>query len=124
MRCAPDLVEGQVHRTGEEMIIEEISISAPEGHGQDMCSALASLTASTEVQPGCLSYQLFHNWQQPSDIFIRAKWATAEDLVLHLQSDTYKRILLLMELSPSPPSVQFYTVQEVQGLDLVQKVRV
>lgn len=106
------------------MIIEHMTISAREGQVSQLYSALASLTGPTEVERGCLSCRVFESRQEPNKIFIEAKWAAAEDLILHLQSDTYKRILLLMELSPSPPVLQFYMVQEIQGLELVEKARV
>lgn len=105
------------------MIIEQMSISAPEGQGGQLCSALASLTGPTEVQPGCMGCRLFQSWQDPDEIVIQAKWAGPSDLILHLQSDAYKRLLLLMELSPEPPVLQFYTVEEVRGLDLVEMAR-
>lgn len=117
------MVAEPIHRTGDEMIIEHMSISAPEGQAQQLCSALASLTGPTEVQQGCLSCRLLRNWQNANEIVIQTKWMSADDLILHLQSDTYKRLLLLMELSPSPPVLQFYTVQEVRGLDLVEMAR-
>jgi len=105
------------------MIIEQMSISAPPGQSEQLSSALASLTGPMEVQPGCLACRVLRSCQDPNEIFIQAKWATTEDLIVHLQSDAYKRVLLLMELSPKPPVVQFYTVEEVRGLDLVKEAR-
>ena len=78
---------------------------------------------SIPVQPGCHSRRLFQNWQEPDELVIEANWATEEDLVRHLQSETYKRLLLLMELGRSAPEVQFYAVEQVSGLDLVEKAR-
>ena len=52
-----------------------------------------------------------------------ARWATEEDLVRHLRSDIYKRFLLLMELSRTPPNVQFCNVGQVSGLEQVEKAR-
>ena len=105
------------------MIIEHMSISAPEGQAQELCSALASLTGPTEVQQGCVSCRMLLSWHNPNEIVIQTKWTSVDDLIVHLQSDTYKRLLLLMELSPSPPVLQFYTVQEIRGLDLVEMAR-
>ena len=105
------------------MIIEHMSISAPDGQAQELCSALASLTGPTEVQQGCVSCRMLLSWHNPNEIVIQTKWTTADDLIAHLQSDTYKRLLLLMELSPRAPVLQFYTVQEIRGLDLVEMAR-
>ena len=54
---------------------------------------------------------------------IEARWENEEGLIQHLQSDTYKKLLLLMELSASPPSLEFLTVVESRGLDLVESAR-
>ena len=112
-----------VPRMGEGMIIEQMSISAPPGKSEQLCSALAALTSPIEVLPGCLSCRVLQSCQDPSEIFIQVKWATTEELIHHLQSETYKRLLLLMELSPKPPLLQFYMVEEVRGLDLVKEAR-
>jgi quinol monooxygenase YgiN len=105
------------------MIIEHVNVFAAHGQRRQLARALASTMGPTQVQPGCLSCRLFLSWQEPEMFLIEAKWATEADLIRHLQSDAYKQLLLLMELSPNPPILQFYTVREVEGLDLVQKAR-
>ena len=105
------------------MIIEQLSICAPKGQRQQIASALTSITGPTQVQPGCLKCRLLQNWRNQDEFVMDANWATTEDLTRHLQSDAYKRLLLLMELSPVPPVLQFYTVEEINGLDLVEKAR-
>jgi len=52
-----------------------------------------------------------------------ARWETQKDLIRHLQSDIYKRLLLLVELSAAPPVVEFFDVLEIRGLDLVEAAR-
>jgi quinol monooxygenase YgiN len=109
--------------TGAEMIIERMRIYVPRGGKLQTGRALASLTRPTEVQPGCLSCRLFQNWHASNELLVEVDWESKEDLIRHLQSDTYKRILLFLELGPKPPVLEFYTVQEVSGLELVQEAR-
>jgi len=97
--------------------------SDPRTGTQRIGSALACVVGPTQVQPGCLSCRLFQNWQDPDEFLIEVKWEAVDGLMSHLRSDTYKHLLLLMELSPSPPVLQFYTVEEVRGLELVQQAR-
>jgi len=56
-------------------------------------------------------------------MYLLARWETQRDLIRHLQSDTYKRLLLLMELSTAPPVVEFFNVLQIRGLDLVEAAR-
>ena len=105
------------------MIIEQLTICAPKGKRQEVSKALVSLSGPMQVQPGCLKCRLLQSWQNPDELVLEANWETAEDLIRHLQSDNYKRLLLLMELSAVAPVLEFCTVQDVSGLELVQKAR-
>jgi len=105
------------------MIIEQLTLCAPKGKRQEIGSALVSLLGPTLVRRGCLKCQLLQNWRKPDEFVLEANWETAEDLISHLQSDSYKRLLLLMELSAVPPVLEFSTVQEVSGLELVHRAR-
>ena len=106
------------------MIIELLSISAPYGRTQELGKALASLVGPIEVQPGCLRCQLFQEWPAKDELQMEARWDSKEDLIGHLQSDIYKRLLLLMELGTTPPVLEFFAVLEIRGLDLVEAARI
>jgi quinol monooxygenase YgiN len=105
------------------MIIEQMSISATDVHGRQLVGALSSLVGPIQVQPGCVGCRLLQSCHEPNELVMEATWETVEDLTRHVRSDTYKRLLLLMELSPVAPVLKFYTVQEVRGLDLIQDAR-
>ena len=105
------------------MIIELMSISVPHGRKQELGKALASLVGPIQVQRGCLSCQLFQEWPAKDGLQMATRWSSREDLIRHLQSDIYKNILLLMELGATPPILEFFTVVEIRGLDLVEAAR-
>jgi hypothetical protein len=44
-------------------------------------------------------------------------------LLRHLRSEHYKRLLALMDLGSEPPLVEFHTVTETKGLDLIERTR-
>ena len=106
------------------MIIELLSISAPYGRKQEFGKALGSLVGPIEVQAGCLRCQLFEEWPGKDELQMEARWGSKEDLIGHLQSDFYKRLLLLMELGTTPPVLEFFAVLEIRGLDLVEAARI
>jgi quinol monooxygenase YgiN len=108
---------------GEDMIIELLNISVPRGKREEFAKALASLVGPIEVQPGCLSCRLFQNWPQRDGLRIEARWESQEYLVRYLQSQIYKRLLLLAELGAGPPGVEFFTVVQSRGLDMVEGAR-
>jgi quinol monooxygenase YgiN len=106
------------------MIIEFLSISASNRKRQELGRALASLVGPIQVQPGCLSCHLAQEWPMQDGLQMEARWDSQENLMIHLQSDIYKRLLLLMELSAVPPVLEFFTVVELRGLDLVETARI
>jgi quinol monooxygenase YgiN len=106
------------------MIIELLSISASHGKKQELGKALKSLVGPIQVQQGCLRCRLFQDWPAEDDLHMEARWDSKEDLIGHLQSDIYKKLLLLIELSATPPGLEFLAVFEIHGLDLVKSVRI
>ncbi len=105
------------------MIIELMSISVSQKKKQELGKALGSLVGPIQVQPGCLSCRLFQALPQQDSLQIEARWESQECLIRHLQSDGYKRLLLLMELSTTTPVVEFLSVVEIRGLELVESAR-
>jgi len=105
------------------MVLERLSISAPGKLREQLGSALASLIEPIQVQPGCLSCRVSEDWQCSGELHVETEWESQGDLTRHLRSDVYKRFLLLMELSPAAPVLEFYTVEDVRGLDLVEEAR-
>lgn len=105
------------------MEIQRMQITAPPTKAQSLCSALASLAGPRETLKGCLNSRILQSWHDSNEIFVELDWESREDLLRYLQSDDYKRLLLLIELSPKPPVIEFFTVIELRGLDLVEMAR-
>ena len=105
------------------MIIELLNVSASDGKKQELGKALATLVGPIQVQPGCLNCRLFQSLPTQDGLQLEARWAGQEDLLRHLQSDMYKKLLLMMELSAAQPVLEFLTVIELRGLELVERAR-
>ncbi|MGB2662546.1 MAG: antibiotic biosynthesis monooxygenase family protein [Candidatus Acidiferrum sp.] len=105
------------------MIIELMRISVPRGRREEFANTLVSLVGPIAAQPGCLGCRVFQTWPQREGILIEARWDSQEYLVRYLQSQSYKRLLLLAELGAAPPCVEFFTVVQFRGLDQVESAR-
>jgi quinol monooxygenase YgiN len=105
------------------MIIELMRISISQTQGDRLGEALESLVGPIQVQPGCLECRLLKSSPTEKRMYVLARWETQRDLIRHLQSDSYKKLLLLVELSAAPPVMEFFNVLEIRGLDLVEAVR-
>lgn len=105
------------------MELQRMQITAPATEAQALRSALASLTGPREILKGCLNSRILQSWNDSDEFFVEIDWESTEDLIRYLQSDDYKRLLLLMELSPKAPVIQFFSVIEIRGLDLIAMAR-
>jgi quinol monooxygenase YgiN len=105
------------------MIISIVNIKASSDRREELCRALSSLSGPTEAEAGCISYQLFEEVSEPGVLRVESRWNTQNDLLRHIRSDTYRRLLLLMELGAEPPTIEFYTVSELRGFDLIVAAR-
>jgi len=105
------------------VVIELSSIRVPDGKKDEFTRALASLIGPIQVQQGCLSCRVFRSWPDEDTLHVEARWTGQNDLIAHLQSEVYKRLLLLVELGGGPPILEFFTVVECRGLDLVETAR-
>jgi quinol monooxygenase YgiN len=106
------------------MILELMSISVPPGKIEDFGRSFLSFSGPIQVQKGCLSCRVFQGWANEDTLHIEARWESQEDLVRHLRSDVYKKLLLLLELGTAEPNLEFFSVVECRGLDLVQAARI
>jgi quinol monooxygenase YgiN len=91
------------------LIIESVGIVAPPENRDDLCRVLSSLLEPTRVGPGCLSCLIYHDWSDANVVYIESRWETFNDLIYHIGSERYKRLLLLMEMKIEQPSIEFLT---------------
>lgn len=105
------------------MVIAIVDIRASSKKYGELRKALFSLSGPTEAEAGCKSCQLYQDTSDANVLRIETRWITQGDLLRHIRSDTYKRFLLLMELGSEQPTIEFYTVSELRGLDLIREAR-
>jgi len=105
------------------MIIELVGIVAPPEKREELGRAFSFLLWPTRVEPGCLSCLLYQDWADASVVYIESRWETLDDLINHVCSDAYKKMLLLIELGAEPPTIEFLTVTEVRGLEFIETIR-
>jgi quinol monooxygenase YgiN len=105
------------------LIIESLRIVVRAAKREELRRALAAWIGPTQVEPGCINCRIFQEDNEPHSFYYEARWKTPDDLMRHLRSEHYKRLLILMDLGEDPPVVEFHTVTETKGLDLIQHAR-
>jgi quinol monooxygenase YgiN len=51
-------------------------------------------------------------------------WRSEGDLERHLRSETYRNVLLVMEMALKHPEVRFNTVTTSTGIETIEKARI
>jgi quinol monooxygenase YgiN len=105
-----------------KMIIELLGFVAPPDERTDLYQTLFASLGPTRVLPGCMECHLYHDPNRNTH-FLESRWASEKDLIGHIRSDAYKKLLLLMELGAGAPSIEFFTVSEMRGLEFIEAVR-
>jgi quinol monooxygenase YgiN len=105
------------------VIIESVRIVVTQPKREQMRRALTAWAGPAEVEPGCMSSRILQEGTDAQAFCYEARWRTQDDLLRHLRSEHYKRLLVLMDLGSEPPLIEFHTVAETKGLDLIERTR-
>ena len=105
------------------MILECIGIVVHPDNREDVRRGLASLIGPTKVKPGCIDCQLYQNSANANEFHLESQWRTMDDFLLHVCSHLYRTLLVLLETSVLPPTIEFHEVTQTYGLDLVRVAR-
>ena len=105
------------------MVIEWVRIVVPPTKGEQIQRALSAWAGPTGVEAGCLNCRILQESGNAQAFCYEARWKSRGDLLQHIRSEHYKRLLMLLDLSSEPPTVEFHTVMETSGLELIESAR-
>jgi quinol monooxygenase YgiN len=89
---------------------------------KDVLDILLSIIGPTVAQPGCVKCEVSEGVHNDSILLIE-EWKTEADMVRHLGSSFYGRVLAAMEFSATTPEIFFFDRARSRGLELVEGVR-
>lgn len=72
---------------------------------------------------GAVCCRIFVDPTEPRKFVYVEEWASDAELRRELRAERLRDLLSLMESSAAAPTLEFRTVTEVRGLDLVEEVR-
>jgi len=106
------------------MYLSIVKIDALPDQEHTVMDVLESMKGPTSALAGCLGCSLTIEGGPGGTICYQERWRDRESLDRHLRSALYSRVLAAMELSRTPPVVEFFELTKAGGLDLVESVRV
>ena len=84
---------------------------------------LRSMAEQCRDDPGCLSCHIYEDLQEKNVLMLEEVWRSEEDLDLHLRSDEYRNLLLVLEMALKQPEIRFDTISSSTGIETIEKAR-
>ena len=105
------------------MIQATIRMTIPPQKSGEVLRIFRSIADQCLDEPGCLSCHLYGDMQKKNVLMLKEVWRSEEDLNLHLRSDDYRNLLLVLELALKAPEIRFDTISSSTGIETIEKAR-
>lgn len=89
----------------------------------EIVEILSSVKGQVEGKAGCLSCLILQEINNENHITYEEKWKTQEQLNNHISSDLYRKILAAMDMSDHSPDVEFNSILDGEGMEIVKAIR-
>jgi quinol monooxygenase YgiN len=84
---------------------------------------LLSMSERIRIMSGCIVCRVYRDAQEDCSLMFEEIWMSEEDLNMHIRSEEYRNVLLVMEMAVEKPEIRFETVSQVTGMETIEKVR-
>jgi quinol monooxygenase YgiN len=106
-----------------EPIHATIKMRIPFNKEPEVMEILSLMTEQIQVEAGCLLCRLFRSFKDPHMILLEQRWSNEEEMIRHLRSDRYGKILLALEMAMEAPEIRFDYIARSRGMDLITFAR-
>jgi quinol monooxygenase YgiN len=113
----------QVHEMEEHLIQATIRMAIPPQKSGEALRIFKSLTEQCRDEPGCISCHIYEDLQDKNSFLLKEVWRSEEELGLHLRSDEYRNLLLILETALERPEIRFDTISSSTGIETIEKAR-
>lgn len=105
------------------MVRATIRMMIPSRKRDEVLEILTSIAERARFEPGCISYRLYQGVEAENLIMLEEFWRNEEDLERHLQSEDYRKVLLVVEMAVEPPEIRFDAISQSTGFETMEKGR-
>lgn len=109
--------------SGEEMIHASLRMKFASDKLAQAREILCAIVERTRVHPGCLGCDVYQDLLDPVVLMFEEWWKSSEDLNQHLRSESYRRVILVMELAAEYPVIRFSEVTKTTGMETIRNSR-
>ena len=105
------------------MIFATVRMAIPPRKSDEALKILKSIADQCRDESGCLSCHIYEDLQEENVLMLEDVWRSEKDLDLHLRSDEYRNLLLVLEMALKQPEIKFYTISSSTGMETVERAR-
>jgi quinol monooxygenase YgiN len=105
------------------MILSTVRMTIPPQKRGEALKILRSMAEKCRDDLGCLSCNIYEDLQEKNVLMLEEVWRADEDLNLHIRSDEYLKLLLVMEMAIKRPVIRFNRISNSTGIETIEKAR-
>jgi len=105
------------------MILSTIRMTLPREKHYDALKILRSIALQIRDNPNCLSCWICRDAEDASVLLLQEYWESEEGLSLHVRSNEYRNLLLVLEMSIKQPEIRFDNISGSTGIETIEKIR-
>ena len=105
------------------MILATIRMMIPPRKRGEALKILISISEQCRDDPGCISSHIYGDLQEEGAIMFEELWRTEKDLDLHMRSNEYRNLLLVLEMALKQPEIRFNSIFNWTGIETIEKAR-
>jgi quinol monooxygenase YgiN len=105
------------------MILATIRLAIAPQKRADALKIFGSITEQCRLDPGCLSCFIYEDLQEKNVLMLEEAWTSEESLEVHMRSDEYLNLLLVLEMALKQPEIRFDTISSSTGIETIEKAR-
>lgn len=114
---------GQGDPINKGEVRSSIRMLIPLGKQSAAIDILGSVSAQVQFDPSCISSRIYRGVDDVRAIMVEELWSNDEDIMHHLNSDVYRRVLLVIEMAEEPPEIRFDIIAGTSGVETIEMAR-
>jgi quinol monooxygenase YgiN len=107
----------------DSMILSTVRMMIPPQKRGEALKILKSIAEQCRDDLGCLSCHIYEDLQEKNVLMIEEVWKADKDLNLHIRSNEYRNLLLVLEMALHQPEIRFDTIAQSTGIETIEKAR-
>jgi quinol monooxygenase YgiN len=107
----------------EHPILATIRMTIPPHNSGEALRIIRSVAKLCEYDSNCLSCYIYGDLQKTNVLVLEEVWRSEEALNLHLRSEEYRNLLLVLEMAVERPEIRFDTISSSTGFETIEKAR-